>query len=239
MQILPSILIAGVFVIVSCKDEHKDVVNVTIDKEIVPTMVTSDVETLISDSGIIRYRITAPLWYVFEESKVPKWVFPKGMVLQKYDDFNNVDATVKCDSATYLSKRRLWELDGYVSMMNIEKDKFLTEQLFWDQEKRRVYSDSFIHIERQDRIIEGYGFDSNDRLTEYTVLNPTGIFPVSDIKKGEDKDSVAKDSVVKKDIPKNVEAEPKARQLRFPTKPLPVNENKGEKVDFKLMKTEK
>ncbi len=211
LQVLPLLLVVGILFITSCKEEHKEFISVTIDKETVPTMVTRDVETLISDSGIMRYRIIAPLWYVFEESKEPKWIFPEGLILQKYDDFNNIDATVECDSATYLSKRRLWQLDGYVSMMNIDKDKFLTEQLFWNQETRRVYSDSFIHIERQDRIIEGYGFESNDRLTEYTVHNPTGIFPTSDIKRGIENDSiknkpdtVSVDTVVEKRKPTTI-----------------------------------
>lgn len=234
------IFIIGPLVFASCKEEHKDVVSVTIDKEMVPTMVTKDVETLISDSGIMRYRIIAPLWYVFEESKEPKWIFPDGLILQKYDDFNNIDATVECDSATYLSKQRLWQLDGYVSMMNIDKDKFLTEQLFWNQETRRVYSDSFIHIERQDRIIEGYGFDSNDRLTEYTVNKPTGIFPTSGIKRGSIKDSteIKSDSVIVTDTV--VEKKSPIRKRRNNVAPnSPDLPNKKNQEKFKMVNSKK
>ena len=46
--------------------------------------------------------------------------------------------------------------------------RFDTELLFWDQQNKKIYTDSFIHIEKSDRIIEGYGFVSNacvlDRL---------------------------------------------------------------------------
>ncbi len=234
------IFVIGLLVFASCKEEHKDVISVTIDNEMVPTMVTKDVETLISDSGIMRYRIIAPLWFVFEESKEPKWIFPDGLILQKYDDFNNIDATVECDSATYLSKQRLWQLDGYVSMMNIDKDKFLTEQLFWNQETRRVYSDSFIHIERQDRIIEGYGFDSNDRLTEYTVNNPTGIFPTSDIKRGSVNDStvIKSDSVIVTDTV--VEKKNPIRKRRNNVAPnSPDLSNKKNQEKFKMVNSKK
>jgi hypothetical protein len=65
-------------------------------------------------------------------------------------------------------------------MKNVAGDKFLTQQLYWDQTRRKLYSDSFIHIERSDRIIEGYGFESNDALTEYTIRKPSGIFPTGD-----------------------------------------------------------
>ena len=57
---------------------------------------------------------------------------------------------------------------------------FLTQQLFWDQRRNRLYSDSFIHIETPERMLEGHGFESNDRLTKYSIRKPTGIFPVSE-----------------------------------------------------------
>ena len=40
-------------------------------------------------------------------------------------------------------------------------------------------SDSFIHIERAEQIIEGVGFKSNERMTIYELDKPMGIFPVS------------------------------------------------------------
>ena len=42
-----------------------------------------------------------------------------------------------------------------------------------------MYSDSFIHIERSDRIIEGYGFESNEQMTDYVIRRPSGIFPTT------------------------------------------------------------
>ena len=63
-------------------------------------------------------------------------------------------------------------------MHNDQSDIFLTQQIFWDQRKHELYSDSFIHVERSDRIIEGLGFVSNERLTSYIIRKPTGIFPV-------------------------------------------------------------
>lgn len=100
------------------------------------------------------------------------------MHLEKYDNFFRIDATVDCDSATYFKEKQLWRLDGYVDITNMSNEKFLTQQLFWDQKNQKIYSDSFIHIERADRIIEGYGFVSNDKMTQYHVVNVSGIFPV-------------------------------------------------------------
>lgn len=163
----------------SCSEEHRERVADINDTESVPTMTTTNVATFISDSGYTRYHITTPVWYVYDEAKVPRWTFPDGLFLEKYDDFFRPDATLRCDSAVYFSQKKLWRLDGNVRMRNTAGDRFLTQQLFWDQASRTVYSDSFIHIERSDRIIEGYGFNSNENMTRYTVRRPSGIFPVN------------------------------------------------------------
>ena len=74
--------------------------------------------------------------------------------------------------------KRLWRFDGNVRMRNVEGDRFVTEQIFWDQQKGKVYSDSFIHIERIDRTIEGVGFESNEQMTEYVIREVQGILPM-------------------------------------------------------------
>ena len=44
----------------------------------------------------------------------------------------------------------------------------------------RVFSDSVIHITREKSIIEGVGFESNEEMSKYTILNPTGVFPIDE-----------------------------------------------------------
>lgn len=180
----------------SCSEDKKDVLAGEIDPETFATMTTTEVSSLISDSGIIKYHITAPLWLVYDEAAEPHWRFPNGLFLEKFNENAEQDASIRADSAIYYKNRQLWRLDGYVEIANPQGEKFLTEQLFWDQRHSKVYSDSFIHIERADRIIEGFGFVSNDRMTKYEVLNVSGIFPSEKFRPGEGgkRDSIAPDS---------------------------------------------
>lgn len=150
-------------------------------------MVTRPVTTLISDSGITRYRITAPEWYVYDEASDPRWTFPQGMNMEKFDNLFRQEATVTCDSAVYYSNRQLWRLDGYVHIRNQAGQEFLTNQLYWDQRQRKIYSDSFIHILRDDKIIEGYGFESDEQMNHYSIRQVQGIFPVSQFRSDPDK----------------------------------------------------
>ena len=100
--------------------------------------------------------------------------------LEKFDTLFHIDASIKADTAYYYEKKKLWELKGNVQILSQRGDKFQTELLFWDEKKEKVYSDKYIQIEQEDKIIRGYGFESNQDLTEYEIKNSTGIFTVED-----------------------------------------------------------
>ncbi len=172
--------LAVVIISGGCKEEGKLGVAGKIDPATMPSMSTVNVATLISDSGITQYKIVSPLWNVYDEVDTPYWNFPKGIYLQKFDRKFNVIASVAADSARFFRMQNLWRLDGHVELKKEPGELFMTQQLFWDQRRNRLYSDSFIHIETPDRMLEGIGFESNDRLTKYTIKHPTGIFPVSE-----------------------------------------------------------
>ena len=162
----------------ACKEVKRDVVATPANRDSVVSMKTRDVMTLISDSGMTRYRITAKLWLVYDEAHRPNWKFPYGLFLEKFDDNFKVEATIRCDSAFYFKNDKLWRLDGNVVIRNTKKELIETEQIYWDQTFHEVRSDSFVHIERADRILEGYGFKSDENLHNYLIKKPSGIFPI-------------------------------------------------------------
>ncbi|MDE5790861.1 MAG: LPS export ABC transporter periplasmic protein LptC [Muribaculaceae bacterium] len=164
---------------VGCKEEKKVDVAASLNPEKMATMTTKNVSTLISDSGVIQYKIVSPLWKVYDQIDTPYWIFPNGLFLQKYDRAFNVIATVAADSARYFKDRKLWKLMGRVELTKAPKDLFQSAELYWDQNSNKIYSDSFIHIETATHVLEGIGFISNDKLTEYRVIKPMGIFPVN------------------------------------------------------------
>ncbi len=162
-----------------CREEHKLDVASRINPRKMATMTTRNISTLISDSGIVQYKIVAPLWQVWEEADTPYWSFPDGIYLQKYDPYFQVIATVAADSAKFFKNLKLWRLDGRVELTQVPQGLFQTEQLFWDQRRGVLYSDSFIHIETQTHVLEGMGFESDEQLRSYRVIDPQGIFPLN------------------------------------------------------------
>lgn len=130
----------------ACADDKRETIAISADPETFPTMRTINVSTLISDSGYTRYHITTPLWLMFEEAREPHWSFPDGMFIVQFNDSLQETGTFTSDTATYYSAKKLWQFDRNVRMRNIDGDRFLTQQLFWDQNTHKVYSLSLIHI---------------------------------------------------------------------------------------------
>lgn len=182
MRSLLPVIFALIIVCWSCSDEEAARVGKKFDGNVSPTMVTDSVNSFVSDSGITRYHMLATKWLMYDEADDPYWLFPEGLRLEQFDDHMHIHATVEADTARYFSMKKVWKLDGNVRMRNTDGDRFLTEQLFWDQRSHTVWSDSFIHIERTNRILEGYGFTSNEQITAYTIRRPTGIIPTEDFR---------------------------------------------------------
>lgn len=150
------------------------------DRAAMAVIEAEDVMTTISDSGITRYRIKAPKWLVYDRADTPYWEFPAGIYLEKFNMQLEADASVEADYAFYNETAQRWMLRGNVKAVNLEGEQFETPLMYWDQKAESVYSDSSIVITRETSVIEGVGFRSNQQMTEYTIMNPTGVFPLDE-----------------------------------------------------------
>ncbi|MBR5851348.1 MAG: LPS export ABC transporter periplasmic protein LptC [Bacteroidaceae bacterium] len=162
----------------SCKESSRGTVPSFEFPDSIAIMSTYDVNTMISDSGHIRYNIEAEEWFVYSKRQPPYWAFEKGIYLEQYDTLMNVESTIKCDTAYYFNQAKLWKLIGNVNMTNPNNQRFYTDLLYWDQEEELIYSDAYIRVEQEDQITEGVGFSSNQDLSVWQIRNTKGIYTV-------------------------------------------------------------
>ena len=191
------VCLASLPVLTSCRKEKKSFVASFDNEQDVPSLSTFDVNTLISDSGVTRYRIKAREWRIFDKAAEPYWSFPQGIYVEKFDENFDTESFIVGDTAIFYNKKQLWRLRGNVHIENMQDERFATEEIYWDQKQKSIYSDSAIHIERVDRIIEGVGFVSNEEMNRYTIHHTTGIFPVE--KPADTSDGNSEQSAKKRD----------------------------------------
>ena len=150
------------------------------NRDSAPVMVTRDVSTYISDSGVVRYKIIADEWRVYDRLDPSMWIFEKGIYLEKFNNDLSIEAVIITDTAYYYDQKELWELRGNVHIENEQDEQFDTQLLYWNQKAKLVYSDLYIRIQQQKRIITGIGFTSNQEFTKYTIKKTKGIFPIKE-----------------------------------------------------------
>ncbi|MBB4035984.1 LPS export ABC transporter protein LptC [Dysgonomonas hofstadii] len=157
------------FFFAACKSDKKSSVGMTYDPEIIPSMNTDSVSMLISDSGLIRYKMIAKTWEVFDQAKDPYWYYPDGLYLEQFDTTFNVVVTVQSDTAWNYEKKKLWRLKGNVFVRNSVGETFSSDELYWDQQKEKIYSDKYVEVDRPEKgILRGKGgFEANQQMTEY------------------------------------------------------------------------
>jgi hypothetical protein len=148
-------------------------------------MTTYGVNTLISDSGVIKYRIVTERWEVNTVRQPSRWTFEKGVFFEQFDEKFHVQAYIQSDTAWYFDQQKLWHLRGRVRIRNVNGLVYTSEELFWDGVRHELYSNVFSRVVTPERQMEGTYFLSDEHMAHYTVSNSKGSFERSDMT-GED-----------------------------------------------------
>lgn len=144
------------------------------DRDSVPIMTTYGVNTLISDSGVIKYRIVAERWEINENRNPSRWTFDKGILLTQFDEKKRIQGYISCDTAVYYDQEHRWVLRGRVRIRTEQGVEYDSEQLNWDERNHRLSSRVYSHVKTPDRELEGDYFVSNETMTEYEIGKASG-----------------------------------------------------------------
>ena len=171
-------------VLASCQEVVEHTAPAIHDRDSVATMTTYGVNTLISDSGVIKYRIVTEEWEVNTIKNPSFWAFNKGVFMEQFDEKFHVEAYVQADTAYFYDQQKLWELRSRVRILTKDGLRFSSEQLFWDQMKHEFYSNVFSKLVTPERTLQGSYFRSDERMTKYYVSNTKGSFEKGDFEDG-------------------------------------------------------
>lgn len=179
------VVCAGIFLYITaslsaCGGKKSDTILSDIDS-LPYSSLTRDVSSLISDSGITKYKLESPIWYTYDTPE-PYWYFPEGMYVEQFDTLFTTQASIKADTAYYYQSKKLWQLIGNVEVLNREGGRFFGNSLFWDEQLQEVYShEQTLIIPEPGQLIESkYGFRSNQSMTRYELYSSYGHVDVED-----------------------------------------------------------
>jgi LPS export ABC transporter protein LptC len=168
------LLIASLMVVVSCENDI-EVINSFSGDSLRPSQTMINVVTNYTDSARLQLRITTPEINYYSTVTENYTEFPQGVFAEFFDRNEDVESYLKSRYAIYYQDKELWEAKDSVVVVNREGEKLETDQLFWDERKKIIYSNSFVRLTRPNEEWTGEGFDADETFSSWKIRKLQGI----------------------------------------------------------------
>ncbi len=188
-RIIPASLLP-LALLAACSEQKEHTAPAINLRDSVAMMTSYGVNTMISDSGVMKYRIVAERWEVNQNRVPSRWIFDRGVFLEQFDEKFRVEAYIQSDTAYYFDEKKLWELRGRVRVRTADGLRFSSGELYWDQNRHELYSNMYSRLVTPERELQGACFRSDERMTRYTVSATKGSFVKGDMGAGSASDTV-------------------------------------------------
>lgn len=144
-----------------------------------PLESISGLETIYSDSAIIKVKVIAPVLNKYTSPKLLTEM-PKGLNISFYDNDLHVISNLNAKYAIHYEQEHRWMAKNDVVVVNQKGEQLNTEKLLWDENTGKIYSDEFVKITTPDEIIMGKGFEANQDFSKYKIFKVTGNITVKE-----------------------------------------------------------
>jgi len=175
------LLLLMLWLLSACENDIERINMLTSETEM-PTVNGTNVKVIYSDSARVKVQILAPEYQSFPESKRPYMEFMKGLEVFFYNDSLEIESEIRADYAIYYTEEGLWQATGNVEARDFENgDNLQTEELFWDEEAKLIYSNVYTRVQNEDNILYGKGgFEAQQNMDNWFLKGTSGEIVVPD-----------------------------------------------------------
>jgi LPS export ABC transporter protein LptC len=137
--------------------------------------ITKVAEIIFSDSTHVKAKINTPILY-HHKTTTPFYEMPKGIEILFYDKDLKQTSKVTSEYAIRRESQKIVELKKNVVATNAEGSTFKSEELIWDENLKRFYSNQLVTINTGKDQITGPGFWANEDFSYYEIKQGSGSF---------------------------------------------------------------
>ena len=191
-----ALLLAGSAVLLCACDGEAETENTSV--ETLMTEYSENRTVTVTENGRKSYCFTTPLLEGYTAGKEPYREFRKGVKIVTYykDSSDVVDVTLTANYAIYYENRKLWEAKGNVVVIKSDGKELYTEQLFWNNITKKIYSNVDSKIVEPEGEFFVTGFESDEEFRYWSSREMDGHMEVEFSPTApEQPDSLAADSL--------------------------------------------
>ncbi len=157
----------------ACKNDLQSIQELSVQDSL-PGEYIIDAEMIYSDSGRTKVLLTSPKIIRYND-KSPRIEFPDGFIITFFNDSLQEETRLTANYGVNYTDEKRMEAKNDVVVLNLKKHEQLnTEHLIWDQRAKKIYSDVFVKITTNDKVLFGEGFESDEAFRNRKILKPSG-----------------------------------------------------------------
>lgn len=162
----------------ACENDLKDVEKISAKSVAVPVDKSTGVEIIYSDSARVKAKLITPELLHYNTAK-PYYEMNKGITVIMYDDLLQETTRITSDYAVQRQNEKIVELRKNVVVTTKKGETFKSDELIWDQNTRKCYSNKLVSIITNNQTIYGTSFWAKEDFSYYEIAQSTGNFDVS------------------------------------------------------------
>ncbi|MEI8279841.1 MAG: LPS export ABC transporter periplasmic protein LptC [Bacteroidota bacterium] len=166
------------FSLLSCKNDPKDI-NALVGKSTMREDRAEDVTLIYSEHGKVKARLFSKEFIHNEIAKPPYYDMKKGLKFEFYNDSLTVESTLTALYARYYELQGNVLIRDSVVVVNKKGEQLNTEELVWNEQLKKFYTEKFVRITTATQVMYGDGLEANQDFTWYEIKNPKGIVMVN------------------------------------------------------------
>ncbi len=176
--ILPSIVLLAS--LASCENDLAEV-NRLFSKEETQMEIARDVTVLYSDSARLTMKISCPTLIRHLDRLNPWQEFPDGIQVIFFDEQGRQKGRLEAGYGTREENANKFIVRKNVVWNSSASEQLETEELIYDEDENRVYTNKFVVVRRADELIYGHGFESNVEFTHWRIRAIEGRVRADDL----------------------------------------------------------
>ncbi len=148
-----------------------------LDINAIPRQTVADMYAVQSNNGGLQMRMEAALMQRFQNdsTKISYELFPQGFDVYAYNKEGLLETHIHSLAAKHTTTKdeEKWEAYGDVVIKNfIKGERMETDTLYWDREKKTIFTHCFVKMYSPQGFMQGYGMESDEMARNANILKP-------------------------------------------------------------------
>jgi len=159
---------------ISCTNDPKLVQEFVSDKHL-PIEQIKGANLLHTENGKVKVRVVASSIERFQDIQ-PALIFNDHLEVYFYNDSSQLQSTLMSDYASIDEEKKIMMAQHNVILISSDNKKLETDELIWDENKNKIYTDKKVKITTGKEVVYGEGFTSTPDFKQYSITKINGTF---------------------------------------------------------------